>query len=1387
VKICLSCEGVAATEQQKCAHCGVPLLPLSAVHYPRRRGEADAANPMLGRVLDGKYLLQGVLGRGGMGTVFFGCHAVSLVPVALKLLHPRLSSRREYRRALLGEARKAGRVVHEHCARILDVGETEDGAVYLAMELVDGETIDQLVMDGGVLPEVAVTILEQVCHALSAIHGADLVHRDLSSRNVMVAKRSGGAFVKVLDFGIAQPRSGMARAGDSSHGESAFANPVFSAPEHLAGHNVDARADIYSLGVLAYLLLTGGLPVEERDAQQAMRATIEGRLRPLPTRSGVPRRLSRLVEGCLQTDPARRPASARAVQDELQRIRRGRFPALPRLSVALLAALTVVASIVVPGGIQPFLQLGGDLALVEGALPVEAPVRHMTSASLASVRGHCGGFAADRLQVELVRDGVLLYQRRLAPEVDQEGALVLADAQPEWRSVVAGVAQASARGAVDLVFLLPQRAWLGSARIRIDDVPPRISASLEHDGQVLRADSLLRFEVEESVGLDRLEVSVECEGGMRLERRLDIGQRSVEIGRLLAAEHGGMLARGGGTIALFATDLAGNVAPRSVVSFDRCDLGVPRVTEVTGRLGAVGVIDHVSDKAVMRVGLDGVEPGARLAVLDQEGQPVAIEPSLLPEGRSVEIELLHVASGEEFADGVYRFVVEDAAGNRSESVLPLRFRSGSAAPLQWTAVEGAVVLVDEEVVTTTDGCHLQLKGNPAFRLSAARLAGGAALQVEDHGEGRSTVWLPPSRPSSTRMTLEFEHRDRPGEVVERMSRAWRTLPEQLQVHVPDVRVRFLPGLIAAGLLVLDEENAEIIDGRGVVVEGDLRAYVRGSVWFGADPTSLAPMPLAEGDVLSRQLLRPTPVRPGRNVLAVELTDVLGRPVAVVAGSGERLPVETDSRVIRLADFWLPRGAPQQVGEEVRVEYGQDATLRLRSDAPFGVEERGQIRLAVGAEEFPARSVRALAANASELEFGLSFDALSSLRQLADLPRERYVEHVRARLETRLITPAGNWELEIALRTVRTTLRIVELAEIGGGRPQPEELAAMRLLPVLAPASGTFSDPVPATAPGRATFRPQSEQQVVVRDDIYLQDRELSVSQYDAVSRWATSTGQVHARIASIVHAHDPMGGDRLTVGGLLPVGMTRRQYELQLAEAPDSAVVAVGFYQAWAVSRLLGLLVGDDCELFRLPLGVELELAALADAEDGFANGAAARGEGVSARMFARSVDATWPWSFADCAAAGDSVPSAFGSPFVGLDFGVREWVLDLPPVDVSRDLLTEWVTDQRRHVQRALAFAAGDPVPAELRLRLRRDGVVRGLPAGDVAGLLDATGRPLDLAALLSADSRLPASVPGVVRSETLSRVGRGLLPGTIDRRFARVGFRLVGDAALVRKVRGQ
>src|SRR5262249_9859085 len=154
------------------------------------------------------------------------------------------------------------------------------------------------------------------------------------------AVRDGAPVVKVLDFGIAQPLALAARSEERAGSAAAFANPVFSAPEHLAGQEVDTRADLYSFGVVAYFVLTGRLPVEQHDARAAARRTVAGELLPLTARPGVPRRLVRLVQRCLQRDRAQRPASAEAVLAELVAAGRG-WRWLPRASVAAFGAAVV--------------------------------------------------------------------------------------------------------------------------------------------------------------------------------------------------------------------------------------------------------------------------------------------------------------------------------------------------------------------------------------------------------------------------------------------------------------------------------------------------------------------------------------------------------------------------------------------------------------------------------------------------------------------------------------------------------------------------------------------------------------------------------------------------------------------------------------------------------------------------------------------------------------------------------------------------------------------------------------------------------------------------------------------------------------------------------------
>ncbi len=1401
MKICLSCEGVAATEQDRCDHCGVTLVPTSAAHFPIRRGETDAANPLLGAVIDGKFLIQGVLGRGGMGTVFRACHTVSLVPVALKLLHPRLSVRTEYRRGLLAEARKAGRVVHDHCARVIDVGETEAGTVYLAMELADGEPLDAWVRERGLPPGVAADVLLQICRALVAIHAAGLVHRDLSSRNVMVAVREGRPTVKVLDFGIAQSLR-LAPATTDDPGERAFANPGFAAPEQLAGQNVDARADLYSFGVLAYLLLCGRLPVDEHDARAAVRATVAGRLLPMPPVPGVPRRLARLVQRCLHLDRERRPASAAALLAELTAVVDGRLRWLPRFSTYAFAAAVVLAIATFVRATPPFLRLvGGAVPLSEGPLLPDGEVHYLGSSALRRMVARFGGFPPGRLEIEVTQQNSLQLRKRLQPTIQSEGLLVLGDAQPAWHEAIEGIVRACADGPVDLAFVVPGIAVLGSARICIDDTPAELAMQVvDAAGDAvdrLDGTSIVRLDCHDHHGIAELRLVLRLESGAVHPFVLPPDRPEFALGAAMAGIHGVTGPLGPATLDLTAIDRAHNRSALSPLVFADCDFAAPRVVEVTGPAAELP-LPFLDGRARLRVRLDAAETGLQFHVRGPDKVDVRIGAVTQAAGTSYEFDLLARAAGEPFPAGYYEFAVTDPAGNRTDAQLALAFRSRSA-DASFVAVAGAQAqLVADEIVVGPVPTALWFHCNATFAPVGARVRSIGTTPVLSESpvqlsrDGRWRIDLAALPRGSYELELDLEEVGGARVAATKIVRPLTVLPSQLVVHLPEVSQRYLPALVRANLLVADDTMLQ--QGGSVTVEADLGRYLRGRLWGGAEPSLLVPLqPLRDGADGDPRLLPASHLLRGRNILALELRDVFGRPVAVTVGDRPAPILRRDDLELCLfADFFDDPTPPQLVGDELRVEHGQSVSLRLRCNVPFQAADLSDLQLAVRSAEVDASSVRPLGAGC-EIAFLLKFPVWSAAADLADLPRASYAQGQLAQLDATLRTPAGDYPLHLTVRTARTTLRVLSLAEVGDGS-LAAALAGTVMVPVLAPESGEFPDPVPSDAAGRDLFRPQPAEAVRGIADFFVQDREFTIAQYAALLAALPGLGTVPP---GLWHADDPLLARRLAADAMLPSGWNgdRNAFVAAAAASPEAAVAGVDFFQAFAAVRLLGLLVAGDAAVFRLPLGCELELAAFGTSAKGAArNGASAQGGRVRADGWRdlAGPDAPMGATAAGNARLGDLVRTPLG-PIHGLDFGVREWVLDLPQGADSggESLLREWIGDRDRHVQRALELAGSRLAPADLRgrlpadlqARLRTFGVVRGLPYGQLGGLLDADGRPLSLVGL----DVLPASVPGVVRTEQLRRDGRDLMPGHIDPRLHRTGFRVAGGDVFVARVRGR
>jgi serine/threonine protein kinase len=1405
LKICLSCDGVAATNQDRCASCEIALLPTSAVHFPIRRGEVDAGNPLLGSVIDGKFLLQNVLGRGGMGTVFRAMHTVSQVPVAIKLLHPRLSARPEFRRSLLSEARKVGRVVHDQCARVLDVGETEEGTVYLAMELADGETLDAWVRDAPMPIGIAIDVLTQIGRALVAIHAAGLVHRDLSSRNVMIALRNGVPIVKVLDFGIAQSVAIKKAAEDRAAGDVAFANPVFSAPEHLAGNEVDARADLYSFGVVAYQVLTGRLPVNQPDARTAARATIAGELQPLGTPPQVPRRLLRLVQSCLARDRNQRPQNAAALLAELTALLPRRSQWLQRISVVTFAAAAIATLLSINRTSQPFMRLMGDkLTLLDGTLLPTTPVQYLKSANVASLRGTFGGFTADRLVVEIWRSGQVLHRQQLLPQVDRAGSLVLqADTQTQWEQVVERLRNGSREGPLDLLFSIPGEAVLGDARLQIDDSVPELRSAIESgsvDGRSLLSNAVLRWQIEDHTGLSEFQLRVRLSDERVMTRSLPLatGTSEVELGLLIAQHWQGFEALGAGEVILVAVDRAGNRTSSPPAVFEAVDVAVPQVEQVTG-LSGEAMIPYLGPQVLVQAKLSGTEAGLRFSVLDAQGHERLSGSQPSPDALGLcRIELRALANNGDysFTNGTYRFIITDLAGNRSEQAIALSFRSRSVdgRVVDANAV-GAVRAGDELVIAAGHEIALDFRCNATFRplraLVQSKVGAARPEQAEvpmvQQSDGGVRFVLPPLSDGEYEFVIDLEEPLVEGAHSARWLQRLLVLPPSITLQLPDCRGRFLEQLRQAGVFTV--EGDQLRDGT-FRIEAALRRCIRGAVWVGPDPGQLIAMLIPEPESLVANLLPRIRVTNGRNIVAFELRDILGRPVQVECG-GHPVPVlQVENHALALlADFYFDPAAPQIVGEEVRVEFEQPTRIKLRSPLPFLEIDRPELKLAVGNGEWVAAALRPLPVG-SELEFILPFQAWVEAAGLDSFARESFPAGITVTFDATLRTPAGSLPLRIGLHTARTTLRPIRLGELAPVKLSatlPQAFSAIEMVPVLAPSGGLFLEPVPAEVPGRASFRSQPPLEIRNFPDVFVQRGEFTIHQYAVVLE---QLAEVFDK-AALLHADDPLGIARAEVRNMLPLSLhgDAALFARLVEQNPEGAVQGVSFFQAFTAVRLLSLSIGGTPDLLRLPLGCELELAALgADRGSASLYGAAVHGAGIDGEAW-RSAALGFEASVAgpsalQSAAAGDKVASPFGGDFTGLDFGAREWVMDLPwgPEPRNEFALPEWSSDHSTLSARTLQFARGMPPPANLQARLRTLGVLRGLPLGATTGLLDARGAPLRELAFL----RLPETVPGVVRSEQVRRDGRDLLPGSVDPRVLRAGFRIASGQGFVARVRG-
>src|SRR6266446_3440464 len=246
-----------------------------SISFCPKDGEVLEEDPtsVVGTVLDGQYQIEGILGKGGMGAVYRARHILLGDRVAIKLLPPEMRSNTEWLRRFQREGQAARRFRHHNAVTVYDLRTSTDGAIYLVMEYVEGNTLDaEMKKHGRFAPAEALAMLEPIMSVLNAAHAMGVVHRDLKPENIMIGKATtdGERVVKLLDLGIAKLKevAGSEKTGNTNLtiAGQMLGTPYYMSPEQWGelprdgSSEIDGRADIYSLGLVFYELITGQRP-----------------------------------------------------------------------------------------------------------------------------------------------------------------------------------------------------------------------------------------------------------------------------------------------------------------------------------------------------------------------------------------------------------------------------------------------------------------------------------------------------------------------------------------------------------------------------------------------------------------------------------------------------------------------------------------------------------------------------------------------------------------------------------------------------------------------------------------------------------------------------------------------------------------------------------------------------------------------------------------------------------------------------------------------------------------------------------------------------------------------------------------------------------------------
>ncbi|MBU1240159.1 serine/threonine protein kinase [Myxococcota bacterium] len=274
----------------------------------------------------GNYEIVSRIGSGAMGMVFEGVHPQIGKRVAIKVLAPHLTHVKSITHRFIQEAKTINKIEHPNIIEIYDFGELDDGRYYYSMELLQGETLSELMKNRNISLDEILEIAEEVCDALEAVHEQGIIHRDLKPGNIFLAKKGRKTFVKVLDFGVAKLLEPGAESEYETSAGSVLGTPVYMAPEQAMGKisEINSAADIYSVAVIVYRMLSGHLPVYGKNIGEIISKHITADVVPLTTINPlIPQAVSDAVLKGVAKEPGERYPTAWAFFQALKEVTSG--------------------------------------------------------------------------------------------------------------------------------------------------------------------------------------------------------------------------------------------------------------------------------------------------------------------------------------------------------------------------------------------------------------------------------------------------------------------------------------------------------------------------------------------------------------------------------------------------------------------------------------------------------------------------------------------------------------------------------------------------------------------------------------------------------------------------------------------------------------------------------------------------------------------------------------------------------------------------------------------------------------------------------------------------------------------------------------------------------